>query len=143
VLQLLLRSPLAARVERVILDSPALDWHAILAAYVRAANYPRPIAPLAARLLEGPMTAPLVGLDRPIPLIELTARRFAGRLSHPILLIQGDDDPTTPVALAREFEGMRPDLVEYAEFAGAGHVRAWNADSARYEALIEEWLTRE
>lgn len=143
VLQMLLRSPYAARIERVILDSPALEWHAILAAYVRAANYPRPIAPIAAALLEGSVTAPLVGLDAPIPLGDLSVRRYASRLSHPMLLIQGEDDPTTPVTLAREFEDLRPDIVEYAEFNGAGHVRAWNADPQRYETLIEQWLARD
>lgn len=142
VLQTLLRSQLAPRVERVILDSPALDWHAILAAYVRLARYPVPIGPMAEGILKGELTSRLVGLGEPIPMRELAVEHFARRLSHPILLIQGDDDPTTPVAVARRFEAQRPDIVEYAEFPGAGHIRSWNADPERYNALIGEWLTR-
>lgn len=143
VLQTLLRSELAARVDRVVLDSPALDWHAILAAYVRLSRYPPPIGPMAEGILKGAVTARAIGLDAPIPLGELSVRGFAGRLSHPILLLQGDEDPTTPVAVARWFEEARPDLVEYAEFPGAGHIRAWNSDPSRYESLIGEWLSRD
>lgn len=142
VLQTLLRSPLASHVDRVILDSPALDWSAILAAYVRLANFPPPIAPLAASLLGTAPTARAIGLDSPIPLAELDVMRYAARLSHPILLLQGESDPTTPVEVARRFEERRPDIVEYAEFPGAGHIRPWNADPERYAALIVEWLTR-
>lgn len=142
VLQTLLRSELAPRVERVILDSPALDWHAILGAYVRLARYPLPIGPMAEGILKRDSTSKLVGLHEPIPMRELAVRNFAKRLTHPILLIQGDGDPTTPVEVARRFEETRPDLVEYAEFPGAGHIRAWNADQARYDALIGEWLAR-
>lgn len=142
VLQTLLRSELAPRVERIILDSPALDWHAVLAAYVRFARFPRPIGPLAELILTGDATSKLVGLDAPIPLDELAVRNFATRITQPILLIQGDDDPTTPVEIARRFAEERPDIIEYAEFPGAGHVRAWNADPQRYDALVLEWLTR-
>lgn len=143
VLQTVLRSDLATRVERVLLDSPALDWHAILAAYVRLARYPRAISPLTAGILSCGATAGLVGLDAPIPLGTLTAIDFAPRLTHPILLLQGDDDPTTPVEIAREFAAARPDLVELVEFPGAGHIRAWNADEERYARRIGEWLARE
>jgi len=143
VLQTLLRSELAPRVERVVLDSPALDWHAILGAYVRLAHYPLAIGPMAEGILKTEAGSKLVGLGEPIPMRELAVRNFANRLTHPILLLQGDEDPTTPVEVARRFEAQRPDIVEYAEFPGAGHVRAWNADPARYDALIGEWLSRD
>ena len=143
VLQTLLRSALADRVERIILDSPALDWRAILAAYVRLEHYPAPIGPIAEGILKGAASSRLVGLDAPIPLRELSVHGFADRLTHPILLLQGDDDPTTPVEVARWLEERRPDLVEYAEFPGAGHIRAWNADEERYGSLVREWLTRD
>ncbi|OJX64949.1 MAG: hypothetical protein BGO95_01165 [Micrococcales bacterium 73-13] len=140
VLQTLLRSELAGRVERVLLDAPALDWHEILAAYVRLERFPRPIGPIAERILRSGAGARLIGLDEPIPLRELDALGFATRLAHPILLLQGDDDPTTPVDAARRFAAARPDLVRYEEFPGAGHVRAWNADPERYDALVTAWL---
>jgi len=142
VLQTLLRSELAHFVERVILDSPALDWHAILQAYVRLAHYPSPIGPMTEGILKGESTSRLVGLGEPIPMRELAVQHFAKRIVHPVLLIQGDDDPTTPVRVARRFEEQRPDIVEYAEFPGAGHIRSWNADPERYDALIGEWLAR-
>jgi len=143
VLQTLLRSPLAERIDRVLLDAPALDWHAILTAYVRQARLPAAITPLAEAILKSPVGAALIGLDSPIPLGELSWRAYARRLAHPMLLIQGDDDPTTPVDVARRFEDARPDIIEYAEFPGAGHIRAWNADRERYDALVGEWFVRE
>lgn len=142
VLQTLLRSELADRVERVILDSPALDWHAILGAYVRLAHYPLAIGPMAEGILKGETLSRLVGLGEPIPMRELAVQHFATRLRHPILMLHGDDDPTTPVEVARRFAAARPDIVQYAEFPGAGHIRAWNADPVRYDELITAWLAR-
>jgi pimeloyl-ACP methyl ester carboxylesterase len=142
VLQTLLRSELAQRVERIILDSPALDWHAILAAYVRLANYPSPIGPITEGILKGSRSSRLVGLGEPIPMRELAVQNFAARISHSTLLLQGDDDPTTPVAVARWFAAERPDIVEYTEFPGAGHIRAWNSNADLYGATIAAWLSR-
>ena len=82
-----------------------------------------------------------MGLAEPIPMRELAVTHFASRLRHATLLLQGDDDPTTPVAVARRLAAERPDIVEYAEFPAAGHIRAWNADPTRYEALIGAWLS--
>ncbi len=140
VLQTVLRSELADRVERVLLDSPALDWRSILAAYVRLAGLPAPIAPMAAAIIAGGVSSWLVGLGEPIPVAELRALGFADRLGVPILLIQGDADPTTPVGPARAFAAARPDLIEYVEFPGAGHVRNWNADRDRYDTAVTDWL---
>ncbi|MBO9577992.1 MAG: alpha/beta fold hydrolase [Microbacteriaceae bacterium] len=143
VLQTLLRSGLAERVERVFLDSPALDWAAILRSYVRLANYPLPIAPMAEGILKGATTSKLVGLGEPIPMRELAVQHFHRLIRHPVLLVQGDDDPTTPVSVARRFAAKRRDLVEYHEFPGAGHIRAWNADQPRYDAILTDWLARD
>jgi len=142
VLQMLLRSRLADRVERIVLDSPAIDWWSILRAQGRAASLPAPVAPLTGAIVSSRVASRLVGLAEPIPLSELRAAGFAERLSTPALLIQGDDDPTTPVEAARALAAARPDLIEYAEFPGAGHVRCWNADEARYAGLLTDWLTR-
>jgi len=140
VLQTLLRSPLAAGVERVILDAPALDWAETLAEFGRVARMPAVVAPLTGLLIGGELTSRVLGLDAPLRLGDLRAIEFAERFTTPMLLLQGDADRTTPVEPARAFAAARPDLVAYEEFAGAGHVRAWNSDEARYERAIRAWL---
>ena len=61
-------------------------------------------------------------------------------LSTPILLFQGDDDPTVPVWLSDQFSDSLPDLVEYVRVSGATHVGSWNVDPERYEDAVRRFL---
>jgi hypothetical protein len=63
-------------------------------------------------------------------------------LETPILVIHGTEDGDVPIRLSRELADRRPGLVRLEEFRGAGHVRAWNHEPERYEAVIGEFLDR-
>lgn len=140
VLQTMLRSETAGLVDAVALDAPAIDWRAVLDAQAQAAGLPAPIPPLVVGILGRRVVSALAGLDGPIGLRRLDAVDVASALDAPILYLQGDADPTTPVGPARAFAAARPDLVRYVEFPGGGHVRTWNIDPVRYERVLGEWL---
>jgi uncharacterized protein len=47
-----------------------------------------------------------------------------------------------PTATSQALARRRPDLVTFVPVAGAGHVRSWNLDRARYEQAAGAFLDR-
>ena len=58
----------------------------------------------------------------------------------PTLVVHGDGDLTVPLRTSEELAFAEADLVELAEFKGAGHVAAWNSDPGRYDDLLAGFL---
>jgi uncharacterized protein len=46
------------------------------------------------------------------------------------------------VAISEALAAARPDLVTLERFGGDGHVQSWNADPARYERAVRDFLGR-
>jgi len=133
------RSPLAARVAGVILDSPMLDFS-------RAVDHG------ASR-----QTLPLVGLPLPQSLTAV-AKWIAGwrygvdwgsldyldgvaKLRAPILLFQGTADKTVPAATSDQLARTAGN-VTYVRVAGAGHLDSWNLEPARYDRAVQAFVER-
>ncbi len=123
-------SPLAVRVKGVILDSPVLDFEAVVEFQAEDSRLP------------------LVGLPLPVTLLNsaefLAERRFGidwgytdyfpTRQPGPTLLIHGDEDGVVPIATSDAFAAMWPEAnIDYWRVPGAGHVESWNTDPAEYE----------
>jgi uncharacterized protein len=131
------RSPLAAHVTRVVLDAPMLDLHAAVA--YQADRHLRPRARrLAAPLVWGAerVAGARFGVDWP-------ATSYLGDttwLKVPALVTHGDDDIRVPIATSIRLAALKPSLVTFARFAGAGHLESWNTDRPRYSALLEAFL---
>lgn len=142
VLQTLRRSPLASTVHRVILDSAAIEWRAIIRRILEDRGVPAFLHPVYRALLTTSRGAALVGLDEPIDLDRLDSVAGVDELSVPILVLHSRADAVVPLAVARDLMAARGDLVELQVFEGAGHVRLWNRDEARYESAIRDWLAR-
>lgn len=120
----------------VVLDSPVLDWTAVLGHVARgrrSAVLLRPLAPLVLSL-----SARRAGLDRK----SLGVLLDADRLEAPVLLIHGDLDPVVPVATSDALAAARPDLIRYVRIAGGGHVNTWNADPDRYDTALRDFVIR-
>jgi pimeloyl-ACP methyl ester carboxylesterase len=131
------RSPLAARVARVVLDAPMLDLHAAVCYQVD-----RHLVPMMRRL--------------PAPLVWTTERIASARfgvdwaatsylddttwLKVPALVIHGDDDPRVPVSISVRLKELKPSLVTFERFPGAGHLESWNTGRSRYTSLVEAFL---
>ena len=131
------RSSLAPMVARVVLDAPMLDLHAAIDYQVD-----RRLMPIIGRL--------------PAPLIR-TAKRIASArfgidwsavsyldettwLKVPALVTHGDDDPRVPISTSLRLTELKPSLVTFEVFPGAGHLESWNTDRARYTSLVESFL---
>jgi uncharacterized protein len=78
------------------------------------------------------------GLD--FDAVDYVAR--ADELAVPVLLHHGTADTTIPVGIAASLAAARPDLIEYHQVEGGGHVRAWNEDPAGYAATVGAFLER-
>jgi uncharacterized protein len=133
------RSPLAARVAGVILDSPMLDFS-------RAVDHG------ASR-----QTLPLIGLPLPQSLTAV-AKWIAGwrygvdwgsldyldgvaKLRAPILLFQGTADKTVPAATSDQLARTAGN-VTYVRVAGADHLDSWNLEPARYDRAVQAFVER-
>jgi pimeloyl-ACP methyl ester carboxylesterase len=98
---------------------------------------------------------PIIG-RLPAPLIR-TAKRIASArfgvdwsaisyldettwLKVPALVTHGDDDPRVPISTSLRLNELKPSLVTFEVFPGAGHLESWNIDRSRYTSLVESFL---
>jgi len=127
-------SPYASRVRAVVLDSPALDWNAVLDLQATQRGLPGLLTTVAKRVI-----AYRLGLSN---LDSLDAVRSEALLRAPTLLFQGTGDSTVPIGPSAAFARGRPDLVTYVVVPGAEHTQSWNVDPAGYDARLRAFLTR-
>ena len=142
VLQTLRRSSLAGAVHRAILDSPAVDWRAVIARILERRRIPTVLHPVFLGALTTTIGARLLGLDEPIDLDRLDSVAGADEIDVPVLVLHSRADDVAPISAARAFAAARPELVTLEEFDGAGHVRLWNRHEAQYVSTIRRWLAR-
>ena len=136
----LYNSPLADRVRAVILDSPVLDFGAVVDH--GASQRKMPVVGLP---LPGVLTAVAKAISSLRFDIDWRKLDYLGRvdeLTAPVLLFHGDADDTVPVSTSDALAAARPDIVEYVRVAGVDHVRAWNTDPAAYDAAVRNFLRR-
>lgn len=122
----------ADRVVAAVLDSPVLDWDAVLRVAADDRGVPQWLTPLARAVITLRTGIRWGALDQ-------VAR--SGDWTTPVLLYHGSADATVPVESSDAFSAARPDLVTYVRVEGAGHVRSWNADPDAYEADLRRFLT--
>ena len=137
VLSFLYHSAVADRVSAVVLDSPALDFEALID---HGATRQIPGGePLRSALTDLAMfvAAHRFGIDyRTMDHLERV-----DALSVPALLFHGSEDTRVPVWLSDRLAETRPDIVRYVSFDGAIHVGSWNHDRERYEQAVRGFLT--
>ena len=131
VLSFLANSALGDRVQAVILDSPALDFEALIDDQAMQRRLPGALTALAKFLAARRFGIDYRALDR---------LERAGALSAPVLLIHGSADSRVPILVSDQLAAARPDVVEYEVFDGAIHVGAWNQDRERYEGAVRRFL---
>jgi alpha-beta hydrolase superfamily lysophospholipase len=131
------RSPLAPKVARVVLDAPMLDLQAAIG--YQADRHLIPII--------GPLPAPLIRTATRIAAarfgVDWSAISYLDEttwLKVPALVTHGDDDPRVPISASLRLNELKPCLVTFEVFPGAGHLESWNTDRARYTSLVESFL---
>jgi pimeloyl-ACP methyl ester carboxylesterase len=131
-LQALDRAPGRDDIVGVVLDSPVVGWQDTLDAQAALRGYPT----LFARVV-GLVTEIRLGID--LADFDWVAR--SDELDVPILILHGRDDTFVPPGASEELAALRPDIVTLESFDGAQHVRPWNVEPERYEALVDEFLS--
>lgn len=127
------RSTLAGTVAAVILDSPVLDWNAVLDFQAARRDLPS--------FLVWP-TEQVIHFRIGFDVATYDEIRDARSLRAPTLLFQDGQDTFVPPDRAASLAQSRPDLVEYHFFAMAGHTEEWNVNQAAYESILTSFLVR-
>lgn len=129
--QFMEHSPLAARIDGLILDAPALDWKGILEFNATRMGFPS----FAALPVEWAIEARIdVDWD------SLDALRHRGDFQLPILLFHGEDDQVVPIATSEDFAAELPRWVTYYSVPAAGHTQSWNVDPPLYDRRLSRFL---
>ena len=125
----------------LILESPVVDWRAVLGFQAGQLRLPLPVTELALGALQTRWARPLTHADG-ISLDALNVVARAAELRHPVLILHSDDDGFVPSDASHALADARPDLVELQVFHVARHTKLWNYDPERWSEAIREWLTR-
>ncbi|MFT4028949.1 MAG: alpha/beta fold hydrolase [Protaetiibacter sp.] len=142
VLQALTRSPRAALVTGVVLESPVVDWIATLDFQARLRRLPWVVRWGVYTLIRSRWGRLVTGLAEPLDLERLDFVTRAAELDRPILLLHSVDDGFVPATASIALAAARPDLVTLEEFTIARHTKLWNYDRTRWEDAIRNWLAQ-
>ncbi|HET9326370.1 MAG TPA: alpha/beta fold hydrolase [Candidatus Eisenbacteria bacterium] len=131
VAQYLRRSKERAITRGAVLDSPALDWNAMIAVGARKRGVPTWVTEL------GKLVASLRAGFRWSDLVQA---RHVTEFETPMLILHGDADDVAPIAVSEQFAAALPRLVTFDPYQGAGHVESANVDPERYRKTVANWL---
>ena len=140
VLQALTRSPRAALVTGVVLDSPVVDWIATLDFQAKLRRMPAPVRWGVYTLIRSRWGRIVTGLAEPLDFERLDFVSRAAELDRPILLLHSVDDGFVPATASSALASARPDIVTFEEFTIARHTKLWNYDRTRWEDAVRNWL---
>jgi alpha-beta hydrolase superfamily lysophospholipase len=129
--QFMEHSPLARRIDGLVLDAPALDWKAILEFNATQMGLPS----FAALPVEWAIDA-----RTDVDWDSLDALKHPDDFHLPILLFHGDDDQVVPITTSEEFAEELPRWVNYYTAPKAGHTQSWNVDPALYDRRLRRFL---
>ena len=132
VAQFMERSPLASRVDGLVLDAPVLDWRETLELNATREGWPS-VAALPLELA--------IGARIDADWDSLDAHRHLDDFQLPILLFHGDDDEVVPIAGSEDFAAELPRRVTFYTAPRAGHCESWNVDPKLYERRLGDFLT--
>ena len=140
VLQALTRSPRAALVTGVVLDSPVVDWIATLDFQAKLRRMPSAVRWGVYTLIRSRWGRIVTGLAEPLDFERLDVVTRATELDRPILLLHSVDDGFVPATASSALASARPDIVTFEEFTIARHTKLWNYDRTRWEDAVRNWL---
>lgn len=124
-----------AVVDGLILDSPAIDWAALLSYHAKILNAPRFVAEIGIRLLDTGIIrgGESSGIDFGI----LTPGSFAKLLTVPTLIHASTADTFVPCEAAAQLAAAAPDRVQLRLQTEGEHVKLWNVDPEPWERVTE------
>jgi len=126
-------------IDRLILDSPVIDWYATVAANCGRAGLLPQAGVLSWPWLQWRQFARLVGLPSAIPLGRFNWIARAKELSVPTLILHGIEDTSSPPQAVRRLAQLSPDVVQLETFT-ANHTLGWNSGPELWMGLVSTWL---
>ncbi|HEY2052345.1 MAG TPA: alpha/beta fold hydrolase [Solirubrobacterales bacterium] len=129
--QFMERSPLANRIDGLVLDAPALNWKAILEFNAEEMGLPGFAAIPVEWVIDARINPDWNSLDAP---------QHPEDFHLPILLFHGDDDEVVPISTSNEFAEELPHWVTYYVAPKAGHTQSWNVDPSLYDRRLTRFL---
>lgn len=142
VLQALHQTGHADLVEGVFLDAPVVDWGDVLAHHARLHHIPPPLRDLGTLVMGRRATRHLVGVHDPVDVALTNWVARADEIRHPVLIQHSVDDEFVPAGPSIALAEARPDVVTLEPWDTARHCKEWNLDSARWERVLADFLSR-
>lgn len=131
VAQFMQRSPLAPRVDGLVLDAPVLEWRETLELNTTEQGWPAPAALPLEWAIDARIDPDWDSLD---------AHQHLDDLQLPILLFHGDEDTIVPLADSEQLARELPHGVTLWVAPRADHCEAWNVDPKLYERRLGAFL---
>jgi pimeloyl-ACP methyl ester carboxylesterase len=132
VAQFMEHSPLASRIDGLVLDAPVLDWKETLELNASREGWPSITALPLEWAIDARIDADWDSLD---------AHRHLDDFQLPILLFHGDDDEVVPISGSEDFAEELPRRVTFYKAPRAGHCESWNVDPKLYEHRLSAFLS--
>lgn len=125
------RGPWRRVIDGIVLDSPGIDWHALLRYQATQSRIPRGIAGMSLAMLQHGIVrgGEPGGIDFPA----LNAERFASEIDLPVLVHVSEGDTFVPPDAAIRFARMNPRYVQLRLQQEGEHVKLWNVDPEGWE----------
>lgn len=130
--QFLRHSEVADAVSAIILDAPAVDFHAIVTAEMRRMNLP-----LASLIAQGALW--FSALSEPIPLDAAVVTNEVGAFASPLFLSHGSTDSVVPISSSDALVARRAHVTEYLRTT-SDHIQSWKEDPVRFDAALAAFL---
>lgn len=122
-------------IDGLILDSPAVDWPALLRHQAGGKRMPGPFADIGIGLLgRGYVRG---GEPGGLAFDTLVPATFARELAVPVLIHAGEHDTFVPSGPALELARLRPDTVQVRLQPTGEHVKLWNTEPEAWERVTE------
>jgi uncharacterized protein len=126
-------SPLADRVDGLVLDAPALNWKRILEFNATEMGFPGFAALPVEWAVGARIDADWEGVN---------ALGQTEDFHLPILLFHGLEDDLIPIGTSDDFAAELPRWVTYYRVPEAEHTQSWNVDPPLYEKRLTRFLRR-
>jgi pimeloyl-ACP methyl ester carboxylesterase len=131
--QLMERSPLASRVDAIVLDAPVLDWRSLLEFNAERMDLPGFLSLPVQLTIDARIDPNWNSLD---------ALDHTEDFHLPILLFHTAEDDLVPISTSEAFAKALPHWVTYHRIPTGGHTEAWNVAPRTYEHRLENFLNQ-